>query len=150
MFVCQFLIPCCLTVSIHSSTPETLTLDICLGNYEKYFVKSSGVQVCTVGKSWQKILCMLSVIIHSIFSSNVLDAILLYIIFTKVKYQTEKSKELIGRKAYDLRKRYVFMSFWCCLGKGEGDQKSPHLLSKKQQKGRKGSKISDLETTWFE
>ena len=111
MFVCQFLIPCCLTVSIHSSTPETLTLDICLGNYEKYFVKSSGVQVCTVGKSWQKILCMLSVIIHSIFSSNVLDAIFLYIIFTKVKYQTEKSKRIIGEKAYGVRKRYV-NQFW--------------------------------------
>ena len=25
-----------------------------------------------------------------------------------------------------------------------------YLLSKKQQKGRKGSKIFDLETTWFE
>ena len=107
MFVCQFLIPCCLTVSMLISTPENLTLDICLGNYEKYFVKSSGVQVCTVGKSWQKVLCMLSVIIHSIFSSNVLDAIFLYIIFTKVKYQTEKSKRMIGEKAYGVRKRYV-------------------------------------------
>ena len=90
-----------------TSTPETLTLDICLGNYEQYFVKSSGVQVCVVGQSWQRILCMLSVIIHLIYSSNILDAILLYIIFTKVKHQTEKSKTMIGQKAYGVRKRYV-------------------------------------------
>ena len=107
MVVCQSLIPCCLSVSILTSTNETLTLDICLGNYEQYFVKSSEVQVCVVGKSWQRILCTLSVIIYSIFSSNVWDAILLYIIFTKVKHRTEKSKAMIGEKAYGVRKRYV-------------------------------------------
>ena len=131
-------------------SPATYTLNACLGNYVQYFVKPSGFQVCIVGNSWQRILCWFSFIIHTLIASNVLDAILLYVCFNKVKHQTEKSKELIGRKAYDLRKRYVFMSFRSCLCKGEGDQKSPNLLSKKQQKGWKGSKISDLETTWFE
>ena len=54
---------------------------------------------------------MSSVIIHSIFSSNILDAILLYSIFSKVKYQTEKSKRMIGEKAYGVRKRYVKNNF---------------------------------------
>ena len=112
MVICQFLIPCCLTVSILTSSSEYLTLDACLGKYEQYFVKSSGIQVCIDGKSWQKILCMLSLIIHAIFSSNVLDAIFLYICFTKVKSQTEKAKTMIGKKAYEVRKRYV--SDQCC------------------------------------
>ena len=87
--------------------PATYTLNACLGNYVQYFVKPSGFQVCIVGNSWQRILCWFSFIIHTLIASNVLDAILLYVCLNKVKHQTEKSKELIGRKAYELRKRYV-------------------------------------------
>ena len=103
----QFLIPALLTASILTSSPSTRILDACLGNYEQHFAKSSGFQVCTVGRSWQKILCQISVIIHSVFSSNVLEAIFLYICFNTVKHQTEKSQKMIGDKAYDVRKRYV-------------------------------------------
>ena len=107
MVVLQFLIPALLTASILPSSPATRTLDACLGNYEQHFEKSSGFQVCTVGGSWQKILCQISVIIHSVFSSNVLEAIFLYKCFNTVKNQTEKSQKMIGDKAYDVRKRYV-------------------------------------------
>ena len=120
--------------------PASYTLNACLGNYVQYFVKpKSGFQVCIVGNSWQRILCWFSFIIHTLIASNVLDAILLYICFNKVKHQTEKSKELIGRKAYELRKRYVkdnLCLFYVVLARGRGI-KSPHLLSKKQQEGFK-------------
>ena len=107
MVVCQFLISGCLSMSLLISSPNTRVLDICLGNYEQDFLKSSGVQVCTIGKSWQRILCVSSLIIHTVMSSNVLDAIFLYICFNKIKHQTEKLKKIIGKKAYELRKRYV-------------------------------------------
>ena len=107
MVVCQFLISGCLSMSLLISSPNTRVLDICLGNYEQDFLKSSGVQVCTIGKSWQRILCVSSLIIHTILSSNVLDAIFLYICFNKIRHQTEKLKKMIGKKAYELRKRYV-------------------------------------------
>ena len=107
MVVCQFLISGCLSISLLISSPNTRVLDICLGNYEQDFLKSSGVQVCTIGKSWQRILCVSSLIIHTVLSSNVLDAIFLYICFNKIKHQTEKVKKMIGEKAYELRKRYV-------------------------------------------
>ena len=94
-------------MSLLISSPNTRVLDICLGNYEQDFLKSSGVQVCTIGKSWQRILCVSSLIIHTVMSSNVLDAIFLYICFNKIKHQTEKLKKIIGKKAYELRKRYV-------------------------------------------
>ena len=94
-------------MSLLISSPNTRVLDICLGNYEQDFLKSSGVQVCTIGKSWQRILCVSSLIIHTVLSSNVLDAIFLYICFNKIKHQTEKLKKMIGEKAYELRKRYV-------------------------------------------
>ena len=103
----QFLIAALLTASILPSSPSTRTLDACLGNYEQHFAKSSGFQVCTVGRSWQKIICQISVIIHSVFSSNVLEAIFLYKCFNTVKNQTEKSKKMIGDQAYNVRKRYV-------------------------------------------
>ena len=108
MVVCQFLISGCLSMSLLISSPNTRVLDICLGNYEQDFLKSSGVQVCTIGKSWQRILCVSSLIIHTVMSSNVLDAIFLYICFNKIKHQTEKLKKIIGKKAYELRKRYVW------------------------------------------
>ena len=107
MVVCQFLISGCLSMSLLISSPNTRVLDICLGNYEQDFLKSSGVQVCTIGKSWQRILCVSSLVIHTVMSSNVLDAIFLYICFNKIKHQTEKLKKIIGKKAYELRKRYV-------------------------------------------
>ena len=88
-------------------SPPTPTLNACLGNYEQYFVKPSGFQVCIVGDLWQKILCWLSYIIHTLIASNLLDAVLLYLCFNKVKHQTEKSKEMIGKKAYEVRKRYA-------------------------------------------
>ena len=90
-----------------TSSPATYTLDACLGNYVQYFVKPiSGFQVCK-SDSWQRILCWFSFSIHTLIASNVLDAILLYVCFNKVKHQTEKSKEMIGKKAYEVRKRYV-------------------------------------------
>ena len=88
-------------------SPATPTLNACLGNYEQYFVKSSGYQVCIVDSSWQRILCWFSYAIQTLIASNLLDAILLYVCFNKVKHQTEKSKEMIGKKAYEVRKRYV-------------------------------------------
>ena len=112
--ICQILIPCYLSVSVLTFSQESMNLDVCLGNYEQYFVRtynSYGIQVCDVGKSWQRILCGLSVVIHLIFSSNVLDAFFLFLCFNKIKYQTEKSKELIGERAYDVRKRYVIYHF---------------------------------------
>ena len=90
-----------------TSSPATYTLNACLGNYVQYFEKPSGFQVCIVGNSWQRILCWFSFIIHTLIASNALDAILLYVCFNKIKHQTEKSKELIGRRAYEVRKRYV-------------------------------------------
>ena len=107
MVVCQFLISGFLSMSLLISSPNTRILDICLGNYEQDFLKSSGVQVCTIGKSWQRILCVSSLVIHTVLSSNVLDAIFLYICFNKIRHQTEKLKKMIGKKAYELRKRYV-------------------------------------------
>ena len=95
-------------MSISTFSQGGVNLNVCLGNYEQYFVKpQDGIQACNVGESWQRILCVLSVIIHSLFSSNILDAFFLFLCFNKIKYQTEKSKELIGEKAYDVRKRYV-------------------------------------------
>ena len=88
-------------------SPATPTLNACLGNYEQYFVKSSGYQVCIVDNSWLRILCWFSYTIQTLIASNLLDAILLYVCFNKIKHQTEKSKELIGRRAYEVRKRYV-------------------------------------------
>ena len=90
-----------------TSSPATYTLDACLGNYVQYFVKPSGFHPCIVGNTLQRILCWFSFLIHTLIASNVLDAILLYVCFNKIKHQTEKSKELIGRKAYEVRKRYV-------------------------------------------
>ena len=88
-------------------SPETPTLNACLGNYEQYFVKSSGYQVCIVDNSWLRILCWFSYTIQTLIASNLLDAILLYVCFNKVKHQTEKSRKMIGKKAYEVRKRYV-------------------------------------------
>ena len=88
-------------------SPATPTLNACLGNYEQYFVKSSGYQVCIVDNSWLRILCWFSYTIQTLIASNLLDAILLYVCFNKVKHQTEKSRKMIGKKAYEVRKRYV-------------------------------------------
>ena len=138
-------------MSLLTLSPATYTLNACLGNYVQYFVKpSSGFQVCIVGNSWQRILCWFSFIIDTLIASNALDAILLYVCFNKVKLQTEKSKELIGRKAYEVRKRYVkdnLCLFDIVLARGFKNLQI--YLVKKQQKGRMGSKISDLETIYF-
>ena len=72
-----------------------------------------------------------------------LDAILLYVCFNKVKHQTEKSKESIGRKAYEVRKRYVkddLCLFDVVLARGKGVQKSPNLLSKNSKRVEEGVK----------
>ena len=82
-------------------------LDACLGNYEQHFAKSNGFQVCTVGSPWQKVFCQMSRVTHFFLSSNILEAFFLYICFNKVKNETEKSKKMIGRKAFEVRKRYV-------------------------------------------
>ena len=123
-----------------TSSPATYTLDACLGNYVQYFVKPiSGFQVCK-SDYWQRILCWFSFSIHTLIASNVLDAILLYVCFNKIKHQTEKSKELIGRRAYEVRKRYVkdnLCLFDVDLARGFKNLQV-YLDSKKQQKGRKG------------
>lgn len=79
-----------------------------------------------------------------------LDAILLYVCFNKVKHQTEKSKESIGRKAYEVRKRYVkdnLCLFDVVLARGFKNLQI--YLVKTAKGGRKGSNISDLETIYF-
>ena len=122
--------------------PASYTLNACLGNYVQYFVKPSGFQVCIVGNSWQRILCWFSYAIQTLIASNLLDAILLYVCFNKVKHQTEKSKELIGRKAYELRKRYVkhnLCLFDVDLARGRGI-KNLHIYLVKNSKWEEGVK----------
>ena len=78
-------------------------MDVCLGNYERHFNNELGNSVCSVG-AWKSI-CLGSLLIHSVLSSNIPESFLLYLCFEVIKKQTEKSKDVMGKKSFRIRKR---------------------------------------------
>ena len=108
LVVLQLLISAFLSAAVMSSSASNRVLDACLGNYEQHFEKSNGFRVCIIGGLWQKIMCRSSVILHLLFSSNILELYFLYVCCKTIKDQTKKSEKLIGKKEFEVRKRYAY------------------------------------------
>ena len=107
LLILQVFFSAYLTISILLSTPNNRSLDVCLGNYEQYFSQTNGNKVCTRGLFIQRVICNISVMIHLILSSNIPEAVMLYFCFITINESTKKSLNLIGKKSYEIRKRYI-------------------------------------------
>ena len=94
-----------LTVNILLWSPDNRSLDACLGNFERHFSETIGNLPCSIGSNWQKNICKGSILLHTVLSSNIPEAFLLYKCFEFIKKQTEKSHELIGEEKYRIRKK---------------------------------------------
>lgn len=79
-------------------------LDVCLGSYEQKFLQVHKNKICSLGSQFEKIICQISVLVHTLMTSNILEAYLLYHCFQAIKHQTEKSAHMIGEKSYRTRK----------------------------------------------
>ena len=101
----QLLLSVFLTVSILYSSPDSRSLDVCLGNYERHFTKNSGYKVCFNGNLLIRSFCNLSVLLHILLSSNLIEAFFLYSCFKEIRTQDENVKDLLGEKQYLRRKR---------------------------------------------
>ena len=103
--ICHFILSGLIALSLMIYSPNHRRLDACLGTYEKNFFQTIGSEICSLGDSFQKFLCHISLGSYLILSSNVLEIYMLYSCFKAIKNQTDKVHELIGAKNYQKRRR---------------------------------------------
>ena len=94
-----------LTINIIGLSAPSPYLNVCLGNYEQRFyeVKEENF-FCNLGTQFERSVCHISVVVHFLLASNILEAFLLYKCFQAIAKQTEKSAPMIGKKSYQIRK----------------------------------------------
>ena len=79
-------------------------LSICLGKgYYNFF--STEILFCNYDNPISKYGCQIWSFLQIIIMSNVIDLCCVYWMSKEIKRQTEATKEMIGKKAYVIRKR---------------------------------------------
>ena len=79
-------------------------LSICLGKgYHNFF--STGIWLCNYDNPISKYGCQIWFVLQAIIMSNFIDLCCVYWMSKEINRQTEATKELIGKRAYAIRKR---------------------------------------------
>lgn len=93
------------SIGVLAGSPDNRSLSACIGTYETHFQEKNGNLVCSRGGFYREAFCKLCVAFHTILSSNIPEAILLFFCFKAIQQQTEKSKALISENSFQSRKR---------------------------------------------
>ena len=94
------------------SSGESPGLSICLGEgYQNFF--STELKMCNYDNPIGHNACKLFFFIQAILMSNLIDIYCTYFISKTINSQTEASKNIIGEKAYIIRKKYVPTHIFC-------------------------------------
>ena len=100
-----FTIPLILIFNILETSKPAVALLSCLGRYEMTFNKDGGHNLCTEGEGYRKIICQISFLVFEFLSSNIPEAVLLFLCFKEIKDQDERVQSIISKKDFIKRRR---------------------------------------------
>ena len=100
----HFAIPVLITIFLFNGSVTTRSLNGCMGQFELNYFEAS-TQLCTKGVGITWILCEIAQLLYLTFSTNIVEAAMLYRCFQKINEQTESSKDLISKNSFIRRRK---------------------------------------------